>query len=172
MESIETTYRLSDMFAVTMRAWRTYLRAFILLEIFFVGMIVVPGLIEGWGTAAVLRYADWVFPICAGLFLILAWFGLCPLLAYWRTKRQRALGPNRFRLESDGIRVEAPRAESLIYWPSVKRVIASRQRLFLFVTNSSALIIPRRSFDSDEEFAKWAKGAEAFRAAVEPAGER
>lgn len=155
MESVETTYRLSDLYAVNFRAWRSYIRALLILEAFFVGLILIPLLLDGWSLGEALRTADWWLPLLVGAIVLFLWFVFCPLIGFWRTKRMDALGPNRYSFESNIIRVETPRIESLVKWSAVKRIVVSRDRLFLFIRPGVAFIIPRRAFNSDEGFQAW-----------------
>jgi hypothetical protein len=91
-----------------------------------------------------------------GALLIVAfWFGLCPFLAYLRVKRAGAGGPNTFALTDQGIRLQTPRSESVVYWNAVRRTVSNSQRLYLFFSSPGAIIVPRRSFASDDDFAKW-----------------
>src|SRR6476469_9900456 len=126
LESVETTYRLSDLYAVNFRAWRSYIRALLILEAFFVGLILIPLLLDGWSLGEALRTADWWLPLLVGAIVLFLWFVFCPLIGFWRTKRMDALGPNRYSFESNIIRVETPRIESLVKWSAVKRIVVSR----------------------------------------------
>jgi len=169
LESIAMNYRLSDMFAVNFRAWRSYLRALVIVELIFVAVILVPLLLDGRSFRDVVRFADWWFPLLMSLVMLVLWFGLCPFISYWRTKRLGALGPNRFWFEEKGIKVQTPRIDSLVYWSALKRISVSKERLFLFVTPGAALIIPRRAVPSDHEFEAWAKRAKSMWSAAKAA---
>lgn len=127
------------------------------MEFIFVAFVVEWLLLDGrtfWQAQAEL-WAEWDISIYAGLFYFVFLIGLCPLFSYFRTRRQGLLGPNRFSFNDGGVRVESPKADSLVFWPTFKRVVFTKQRLFLFVTPASAFILPRRAFDNQAEFERW-----------------
>jgi hypothetical protein len=152
---ITVTYGMGDLFAINFRAWRVYLRAFIIIEIFLVGVILIFPLLDGLSLSASLRIADWWLPPTIGVPLVGFWFGICPLIGYFRSKRRGVLGPIRFSFSARGIDFVTPKAESLVYWSAVRRILRTERRLYLFLTASSAFILPRRAFATDHEFKAW-----------------
>lgn len=152
---IEVTYSIGDLFAINLRAWRIYLRWLVISELVFIGIIIVfpRDYSPTWLDA--LRDVDWWFPLGFGVILLAFWFGVCPLIGYLRSKRRRVLGPNGFSLSVRGVDVRTPDTESLVYWSGIKRVLRTKQRLYLFMTPASALIMPRRAFATNESFDAW-----------------
>jgi hypothetical protein len=66
------------------------------------------------------------------------------------------------RLTSQGVATRHPNQESLFYWSKIRDVVVRGSRLFLFTTPACAIILPRRSFESEAQFADWVKRAEAL----------
>ena len=158
--SIEVTYRLTDLFAINFRAWRSYLKQLVVGELIFVGIIVTISLVSRRGLLAGLHGVHWRFLAmlgsALGFFLIAYWFAACPLIGYLQRKRRGMLGPIRFSLRARGVEAVGPNSESLSYWSGIKKVVQTKRRLYLFLTPASALIMPRRAFATDDEFQTWA----------------
>src|SRR5205823_14698962 len=82
--SIEVKYRLTDLFAINFRAWRSYLKQLVVGELIFVGIIVTISLVSRRGLLAGLHGVHWRFLAmlgsALGFFLIAYWFAACPLI--------------------------------------------------------------------------------------------
>jgi|SRR6185369_16534301 hypothetical protein len=86
------------------------------------------------------------------------------LFSPWYTVRLRRKNgwnePMIVQLAKEGISIRHPSQSSIFYWQRLRDVVVRGQRLFLFTTASCAIILPRRSFASDEQFANWAEHAQ------------
>jgi hypothetical protein len=51
--------------------------------------------------------------------------------------------------------------EGVIFWSAMKSVKRRYSRLFVFISRRSALIIPKRAFDTDSSFADFAAAIES-----------
>ncbi len=54
-------------------------------------------------------------------------------------------------LEDDGIHVANPESQSILFWPSFKKFIMTPDYLFLYTSGITALVIPRRAFESEKD---------------------
>jgi len=161
MGSVEVNYELSDLYAVNFRAWRTYLKIVAVLETIFIALILVLPLIDGATLLQAIEQADWWFALGMGLILLIFYAGFCPLIGYFRSKRQKVLGPNYFSFDGEGVSVENAKAKSVVFWSGITRVLRSDTRLFLFIRPGVAFIIPRRALPSFEAFSMLAEEADA-----------
>ena len=152
MESVEVNYSLSDLYAVNFRAWRTYLKITLILEAIFIAIVLAPLLIDGATFLQAIEWADWRFPLGMAVFLVVFYVGICPLIGYFRSKRQKMLGPNYFSFGEEGVSVENPKSKSVVFWSGIKNVVKSDRRLFLYLRPGVALIIPKRALPSVESF--------------------
>lgn len=83
-------------------------------------------------------------------------FGLVtPLLAHLRVRRMLKGQPIRIQLTQAGVTTRLPEAEGTSYWGALKRVVRSRDRLFLFTEPATAFVIARRYFDDPADFERW-----------------
>jgi hypothetical protein len=152
---IQVAYNLADMFGVQFHALGRFVRMFVIVELLWVALIVGVDLVDGVPTSWSIGHLPWKLLGWGALLIVAFWFGLCPFLAYLRVKRAGAGGPNTFALTDQGIRLQTPRSESVVYWNAVRRTVSNSQRLYLFFSSPGAIIVPRRSFASDDDFAKW-----------------
>ena len=151
---IEVKYSLADMFGVQFHSWRRFLRVFVIVELLWIALIVgvdaLDGIPLGWSFAHLPRkLLGW------GTLLIAAfWFGLCPFLALLRIRRVGVGGPNTFELTEKGSRIQTAKSDSLVYSNAIHRTAQNSQRLYMFLTTGT-LVVPRRSFVSDQDYLKW-----------------
>lgn len=161
MAPVEVTYTLADIYAVTLHSWRTY--AFRILILFGILMVIfiVLLLLDG---ATIRESLSW-FPF--GLYLGLAAFllaflmGVAPLISYFRSKRQGTLGPNHIIATDEGVRIDGPKGQSLVYWSAFQRIVIAGNRLLLFIGPVQAFVFPKRVFPDEASFAACVKEAEA-----------
>lgn len=141
------------MYAVTIQSWRRLvLRIVIPFGVLTAIFVVWPILFDGLNFHESVRWFPWSFYLGLIAFLLAFLFVACPLIGYFRAKRQGVLGPNHFGLSPEGIRVESPKGQSLVYWSAVKRMAATKSRFFLFFGPVNALVLPRRAFESQAGF--------------------
>jgi len=68
--------------------------------------------------------------------------------------RRRPLhGPQTYALRSDGLLVSGAKGKTEVPWTSVHHVALEDGRLFVFLSERLAFVVPRRAFDSGAEFA-------------------
>ena len=147
MEKIEVTYTKGDLYAVTFQSWRRILlKIFILFGVLIAAFIALPMITDDLSLRESAYWFPWDFYLGLIVFLLLLIFGACPLISFFRLKRQGFLGPNHIGLSKEGARLEGPKGESLIYWSAVKPLVETKSRLFLFVGPSNAIVLPRRAF--------------------------
>jgi hypothetical protein len=153
METVEVTHTPGDIYAVTFQSWRRLvLRVVILFGILIAIFISLPIIIDGQSLRESVRWFPWDIYLGLIAFLLLFLFGAGPLIAYFRAKRQGALGPNVLALSDDGVRFEGPKGESLIYWHAFTRFVATRSRFLLFIGPANALVLPKRAFADQMSF--------------------
>jgi hypothetical protein len=163
MGQVEVYYTIGDMYAVTFQSWRRLiLKIVILFGILIAVLIAISMFLDGASLNESVSWFPWDFYLGLVIILLLFIFCVCPLIAYLRTRRQGALGPNYFGWSDEGVRFENRKAKSLVYWSAVKRVVATKRRVFLFFGPANALVLPRRAFDDRESFDAAAREANAF----------
>src|SRR5215213_5944016 len=117
MDSIEVNYTLGDMYSVTMQSWRRLLfRIVVLIGILVAVFIALPMVLDRVSFRESVSWFPWNFYLGLTAFLVFFLFGVCPLIAYFRSKRNGDLGPNRLKFSDEGVRIESPKGESLVYW--------------------------------------------------------
>ena len=152
---IEVVYNLADMFGVQFHSLPRFVRMFVIVELVWVALIVGADLVGGVPFSWSISHLPWKLLGWGAVLIVAFWFGLCPFLAYMRIKRAGIDGPNTFALTDKGVRLQTARSESVIYWNAIRRTARDQQRFYLFFSNPGALIVPRRSFASDADFANW-----------------
>jgi hypothetical protein len=88
------------------------------------------------------------------LLIVLAILAINYFVLPWIRARRRSGWdePTAIRLTAQGIGTRHPNQDSRFYWAKVREVTVKAHRLFLFTSASCAIIVPRRVFQSDEEF--------------------
>ena len=97
----------------------------------------------------------------------------------WRTRTaaRRLLGEGRNEgfygeceviLEPEGIRETRPSGSTTRNWSAVERVAVTPQHLFVYTSGIEAFVVPRRAFDTDADFSRFASAiAERSGSAIE-----
>ncbi len=157
---VEVTYRLADLFAVAIQSWRRILLIIILGEaVLFAVMVGLAVIIDGESLKEAVHWIPWKMLALVALVWIATFAVLSPVLGYARMRRQGSLGPHFYWLCDQGVRAETPSGRTLVYWSAFRRVFATKYRLYLFLRSRGALIMPRRAFDSEENFEAFAAAA-------------
>ena len=158
--TIEMSYRLGDLYAVMFQTWPRFLRVLLIAEVFWIVLIAIMNLFDG---ASMFEAVQWIYwPVLAwgALAVLVLWFGFCPIISYLRAKRRGFLGPVQISISERGVSIESHKIDSLVRWPAIRRVRRFQNRLFLFLTATSAFVVPRRAFQSDTEFETFADEAD------------
>lgn len=96
----------------------------------------------------------------AGLILAAAIYFLSPPWQVGRRKRTGWSVPMRFALTEDAVTMIHPKQSSQWPWTAIVRVVLTADRLFLFISESCAIIVPKRAFGFDSDFSAFADSAE------------
>lgn len=156
---VEVTYTLADLYGALLYGWRRFVRILIIVELLWITLSVGVDLLNGATAARAFSAPNWTILGIGGVLLAAFWFGLCPLLGYFRIKRAGLLGPNRLTLSERGVRLESPKSESLIYWAAIRRMTLTASRLYLYLITYGTIIVPRRCFADESAFGAWAATA-------------
>ena len=152
VQPVEVIYSGADIAVLNLMAWR-----------FWVGMVgvivgmlallpVIFALTDGRSLSHALAEIDLPFIALIAAILV-AWIVAASVLAYlWRRRRKGPLGPIVFSLTGDGVRFRNREMEGLVFWNAIRSIKTRADRTFLFLTSRSALILPRRAFDTDDQF--------------------
>lgn len=160
---VEVSYTVGDLYAVTFQSWRRLIgRVLVLFGILIAIFIAVPIILDGLSFLESVRWFPWDFYLGLIGFLLLFLFGVCPLINYFRLKRQGVLGPNYFEFADDGVRLESPKGKLLVYWNAVTRFVTSQTRFLLFIGPANALVVPRRAFESQAGYEASISDAKAY----------
>ena len=151
VEPVEIIYSGADIAVLNLVAWR-----------FWVGMVgvivgmlallpVIFALTDGRSLSHALAEIDLPYIALIAAILV-AWIVAASVLAYLWRRRKGQLGPIVFSLTREGVRLRNREMEGLVFWNAIRSVKTRADRTFLFLTSRSALIVPRRAFDSDDQF--------------------
>ncbi|GAA4018092.1 hypothetical protein GCM10022280_16850 [Sphingomonas swuensis] len=131
----------------------------------------------GAGSAYLFEGTRGVDLIYAALPYVLIWMVMVAaiylLSPMWQVRQRRKSGwatPMKLRMNEAEIAIHHEVQSLQHRWAAIKRVVATRDRLFLFTTDSCAFILPRRAFASDAEFQRWSERAGAYWSDAHPAG--
>jgi hypothetical protein len=135
---------------------------------------VVVGLLLAAGML-ILQYLDLVPLLFSLLCLIVGTVLLvltASLLLRWSLRaqlRRRAadwLGWHRLSINPEGLVVATETSRYETKWVTVRRIARDGDYAFLYLTDTSAIILPRRPFVSDEEFDRFVATARRYRRAA------
>jgi hypothetical protein len=76
-----------------------------------------------------------------------------------RLRRNRLYAPQTFVISDSAFQILSSTGELTLPWTSILSIKRANERLFLFITRYSAYIVPRRAFETEEEFANFAAAA-------------
>ena len=158
---IEVTYRMSDLFAVSFRNWRVYLRSLLILEMTIVVVIVGIALLDGASFRAAVGWLELEVLAVLGLAVLVLWVVILAPISYVVARMRGTLGPHCFYFGNDGVTVAGAKANSTHYWSGLRRVIRSNDRLYLYISAGLAFILPKRAFTTDDDFDRWSEFAMA-----------
>lgn len=95
---------------------------------------------------------------------------IVPVLQVRRRQKNGWGQPIHFRLAQDGVRTRHPSQDSHFHWAGIRTVVARNDRLFIFTSPACALILPRRCFLDQHQFADWAERAHGYWKAADQKG--
>jgi hypothetical protein len=153
------TYSLGDFYALTVQGWRVWLGIVAAIALLLYLLPVALALADGWTLEWAMATADWILPTIAIAFLI-AFIVAIVAIKYWLAVRRGLIEPTTILATPDGLEIASARIHSSVKWAAITRIVRTRSRVFLFLAPRAAVISPRRSFDSDEQFEAWAVHAE------------
>ena len=102
-------------------------------------------------------YLDWTL-VGVGLFCALGTLVISSVRfrgwLWLKFARRRPLhGPQIYAVHSNGLEISAEKGKTEIPWTSLHHVTCEEGRVFLFLAERLAFVVPRRAFDSGAEFA-------------------
>lgn len=97
--------------------------------------------------------------VCAGIFM----FFITPSLMYWSVSRNAKklfregkniamTTLNRYEFTPEGINYHSAITSGSMTWQAIEKVEASSDTIYIYVGSVSALMLPRRLFNNDQEF--------------------
>lgn len=150
---VHVVYAIGDIYAVTFQSWKRIVFKILSLFAILVGALIgLFSLMDGSSVVEQVQSFPWKFYSGLIASLLLFVFLVAPAISYLRARRRGLLGPHQISVLDDGIKVESPQGESLLYWSAITRLVATSKRLFLFVSPVNALIVPRRAFANQDDF--------------------
>lgn len=153
-------YDLDDLIALSDLVPRTAIHVLRMAAAAIVVLLVATIVFEAWVLTGMI---DWP-SLFAGFFVALLIFVISNrrFRAWtWLRLRKRSAfyAPSSFELVAGAFRISSSKLSSEIPWTTIRNVKRVDGRLFVFVTKRLAYIVPRRAFDSDEEFNAFAAAA-------------
>jgi hypothetical protein len=123
-------------------------------------LLVVTITAEAW---ALTGFIDWsalvIGLVLGGLIMLLSSRRVRARLWIWLRRKSPLYAPQAFEIGSSGLRIHSTKFNSEIPWTTFRDVKIADGRLFVFMTERLAYIVPRRAFDSDAEFDAFAGAA-------------
>jgi hypothetical protein len=77
-------------------------------------------------------------------------------------KNKNLLGPREIVLSPAELRSTGSMGAATTAWPAVERIVKGDDVLYLYTTSMSAVVVPRRAFASDAEFALFEETARKY----------
>ena len=158
-DEIQVSYDSGDLRALYRachRCRRNGLLLLVVMPVFFEVLSFKDG-VRGFD---LLIYAIPYFMIA--LVALLTFYFASPWYSVFLRRRNGWDKPMTVQLTDEGISTHHPNQESLFYWSKIRDVVVRGPRLFLFTTPLCAIILPRRSFESDDQFGAWAERAKGL----------
>jgi len=156
---IVVTYSARDIVVLNLVVWPFWAK---LLAIIGGLLILVPmllRLLDDYPISDAILDIDWAFTLEV-LIALTIWIVVVIAVSYWRQRRKGLLGPIDFTQTPEGVSFRNRHMKGVVFWSGIKKIRLVRGRLFLFITQRSALILPRRDFGSDAEFDAFVGAAE------------
>jgi energy-coupling factor transporter transmembrane protein EcfT len=125
----------------------------------FIACLIFPALIARLGDKPFLESVKDIWPLFLSPILFLLF--VFPLSKF-QTRRfykkylkegdsSGIFGEWSFSSEDDGIHVTNPQSQSILFWSSFNQFIMIPEHLFLYTSGITALVIPRRAFESEKD---------------------
>ncbi len=156
---VTVRYSAADFVALNLGAWRSWLARILFPFLIFAGLQMIPVFSGEESLSDATASFDWILVgvvtsilVAASVLIVVAGYSL----RRWRGKRGEIV----FGLTADGPTVRGIEMESTVYWRSIKRVKSTRERLLLYLSSTTALIIPRRCFADATMFERWVEFSE------------
>jgi hypothetical protein len=153
LRSKPINYDLDDLIALSNLVPRTAIHVLRMAAAAIVILLVATIVFEAWALTGMI---DWP-SLVAGLFVAILIFVISNrrfrAWMWLRLRKRSALyAPSLFELVPGAFRVSSSKLSSEIPWTTIRDVQQMDGRLFVFVTKRLAYIVPRRAFDTDQEF--------------------
>lgn len=159
MEEVEVSYTAGDIAMMNFVVWRWWLMMSVILAAILALVPVLFALWDGSSVYGAITQIDWRFTGSV-LILVIGWIVLVTVIGYWLRRQKGMHGPIFYRLTENGLSVRNRDMDSVIFWPAIKSIKTLGNRVFLFINLRSALIIPRRAFETDAQFEAFAVNAQ------------
>jgi hypothetical protein len=78
------------------------------------------------------------------------------------------IGPRRLTLSPGLLNYSTPISQMLNRWSGVERIALAREAFYIYLSSVQAIVVPRRAFGSDAEFAAFAQVARTYRESAIP----
>ena len=157
-EEVSVVYDATDLRAIyrACKQCQRNLKWLALIPLFFGGFAYLDGTRGAALFYQILPYLLIAAAIAAGIYF----FG--PILQLRARRKNGWAQPMFVRLGMNGLSTRHPSQDSLFHWAAIHDVVVKGGRLFLFTTPACAIILPRRSFESDARYNAWIGRARQF----------
>ncbi|AFM24024.1 YcxB family protein [Desulfomonile tiedjei] len=107
--------------------------------------------------------------------VLLVWILLFPKLYWWVLERQlrsflregqnrMMIGKRVFSLEADSVVETTESGQSKTKWNAVEKIVKNEDCIFIYNSSVTAYVVPRRAFESEDEFNRFFETAGKFKA--------
>jgi hypothetical protein len=160
LRSNPVAYDLEDLLALSRLVPRTGLAVFRIAVVSIVILFVFVIVAEAWALTGIVDWPSIITALIFALMIILLTNRRVRAWLWLRVARRSPLhAAHSFEVTPGGLRVGSPKFTSEIPWTTFYDVKLADERLFVFMTKRLAYIIPRRAFDTEQEFASFAAAA-------------
>ena len=158
--SVEVNYSVGDIVGLQIASWRVWMQTALAPFVFF-GLLSLMSAVTGKESfLTAVSSIEW--PLAGILSLALIVVRALALSLGYAIRRFRGKHNNIiFGLDDQGAKFRGPDGHGTIFWKSLKRVSSNEKRLMLFLSRSSAFIVPKRCFSDPATFDRWVEFSNA-----------
>jgi hypothetical protein len=168
--SVEFELEMPDILAWSMYYHRTGATSRRQIRIVILMLILAAALCSGLAVLDLDKNFAWL--ALAATFLVLA--VLFPFFFRWRIRQQitrmyregsslNLVGPRKLTLTPEYLVYASPISQTTMRWVGVDEIVRTPSELFVKLSSIQAIVVPRRAFGSDTQFAQFCQAAEDYR---------
>jgi hypothetical protein len=160
LQSKPVTYDIEDLVALSNLVPRSPVQIFRLAAGAIVILLFVVIVAEAWALTGFIDWPAIIFMLVVAVAILLLSNRRVRARLWLRIARRSPLhAPTSYAVGPGAFRVSSSKAHAEIPWTTFRDVKVKDGRLFVFMTQRLAYIVPRRAFDTDAEFEAFSTAA-------------